>query len=527
MLARKMFRDMKHNFGQFFSVFILAMLAMAMYVTFEGHVLSEENARKVFHKECNTADLWVYGESFSKEQLEDIRNLSFVEDAQLRTKLSGSAPDCGDAQVDIYLADENTVNKAYRISGEEFNPSDKDSVWLTDAFAQKRGIKVGDDFTVKYAGGTFTKKVKGLIESCEYEYRQADGDADVYIENIAFVYMSYDAIDIPVPHTEMDIVTKDGGALAHEDAVAEALNHKYSAIIDRKSVQGLARFDSELKQHESFSYVFALIFIGIAVLVIATSMSRMVEKQRTQIGTMNALGMKRSKILFHYISFSLITSGLGAAAGMLLGVFLGAPYMLDLFGAYYIVPGRKSEFNMIYFAILSAIVVICAFAAYVSCRKLLKIKPAEALRPAAPRAGKKCLAERLPFWEKLSFSARYNLRDISRGKMRAFMSIAGTAFGMLLIVYGAGCNGLLAEMEAIVFDKTTPAQYQIKLAEDADADEVKKLASSLDGELIMTSALEVSAVKNAASSEKQKGVLTVTEGKKLYNILDLDNEVRI
>ena len=96
MLARKMFRDMKHNFGQFFSVFILAMLAMAMYVTFEGHVLSEENARKVFHKECNTADLWVYGESFSKEQLEDIRNLSFVEDAQLRTKLSGSAPDCGD-----------------------------------------------------------------------------------------------------------------------------------------------------------------------------------------------------------------------------------------------------------------------------------------------------------------------------------------------------------------------------------------------------------------------------------------------
>ena len=501
------------------------MLAMAMYVTFEGHVLSEENARKVFHKECNTADLWVYGESFSKEQLEDIRNLPFVEDAQLRTKLSGSAPDCGDAQVDIYLTDENTVNKAYRISGEEFNPSDKDGVWLTDAFAQKRGIKVGDDFTVKYAGGTFTKKVKGLIESCEYEYRQADGDADVYIENIAFVYMSYGAIDIPVPHTEMDIVTKDAGALAHEEAVAEALNHKYSAIIDRKSVQGLARFDSELKQHESFSYVFALIFIGIAVLVIATSMSRMVEKQRTQIGTMNALGMKRSKILFHYISFSLITSGLGAVAGMLLGVFLGAPYMLDLFGAYYIVPGRKSEFNMIYLVILLAIVVICAFAAYVSCRKLLKIKPAEALRPAAPRAGKKCLAERLPFWRKLSFSAQYNLRDISRGKMRAFMSIAGTAFGMLLMVYGAGCNGLLAEMEAIVFDKTTPAQYQIKLAEDADADEVKKLASSLDGELIMTSALEVSAVKNVASSEKQKGVLTVTEGKKLYNILDLDNEV--
>lgn len=525
MLARKMLRDLKQNFGQFFSVFILALLAMAMYVTFEGHVVSEQNARKVFHKECNTADLWVYSESFTKDQLEDIRSLSFVKDAQLRTKLSGSAPDCDDAQVDIYLTNENIVNKAYKISGEEFDPSDKDGVWLTDAFAQKRKIKVGDDFTVKYAGGTFTKKVKGLIESCEYEYRQADGDADVYIENIAFIYMSYDALDVEIPYTEMDIVTKDAGALAHEDAVAKALKNEYSAIIDRKSVQGLARFDSELEQHQSFSYVFAIIFLGIAVLVIATSMSRMVEKQRTQIGTMNALGMKNSKILLHYISFSLITSGLGAIAGMLLGVLWGAPYMLEIFGAYYIVPGRKSEFNMIYFVLLIAIVAVCALAAYVSCKKLLKIKPAEALRPAAPKAGKKCLAERLPFWEKLSFSSQYNLRDISRGKMRAFMSVVGTAFGMLLMVYGAGCDGLLAQMEAIVFDKTTPSEYQIKIAEDADVDDVKELAKSLDGELIMTSALEVSAVKNANSSEKQKGVLTVTEGKNLYNILDLNNEV--
>ena len=90
--------------------------------------------------------------------------------------------------------------------------------------------------------------------------------------------MSYDAFDGMIPYTEMDIVTKDAGALAHEDAVADALDHKYSAIIDRKSIPGLARFDSELSQHQSFSYIFAIIFLGIAVLVIATSMSRMVEK---------------------------------------------------------------------------------------------------------------------------------------------------------------------------------------------------------------------------------------------------------
>lgn len=525
MLVRKMFRDLKHNFGQFFSVFILAMLAMMIYVTFEGHVLSEERAREVFHKECNTADLWVYGENFTEEQLDDVKKLSFVKDAQLRTKFSGSAPDCDDAQVDIYLMDENTVNKAYKISGEAFDPKDKDGVWLTNAFAQKRHIKVGDDFTVAYKGGTFTKKVKGLIEACEYEYRQADGDADVYIENIAFIYMSYDAFEGMIPYTEIDIVTKDNGALAHEDAVAKALDHKYSAIIDRKSVPGLARLDSELAQHQSFSYIFAIIFLGIAVLVIATSMGRMVEKQRTQIGTMNAIGMKYSKILFHYVSFSLLTSGLGAVAGMVIGVLWGAPYMLQVFGEMYILPGRKSEFNAIYFVLIFAVVAVCCLAAYFSCMKLLKIRPAEALRPAAPKAGKRCLAEKLPFWEKLSFSTQYNLKDISRGKLRAVMSVVGTAFGMLLMVYGAGCNGLLSDMEDMVFDKTTPSEYQVKLAEDAVLSDVEKLADSLDGELVMTSALEVSAVENATSSEKRKGVLTVTEGRELYNILDLNNEV--
>ena len=309
MLFRKMLRELKIHFGQFFSIFLLALLAMMIYVTFEGHVLSEEIARETFHEECNLSDLWVYGEGFSKEQLETVRKLDFVKDAQLRTQIRGTAPDCDDAQVDIYMMDEERVNKGYVIDGEAFDAEAADGVWLTNAFAEKRDIKVGDEFKIAYSGITFTRTVKGLIETPEYEYRQADGDADVYIENIAFVYMPYEAFPTDdyiwhmlttgkfslgnigdmqtgsqmIPATEMVIVTKDGGALKHEDEIAEALDNDYSAIIDESSVQGLARFDSELEQHQSFSYIFALIFVGVAVLVIATSMSRMVEKLRTQI----------------------------------------------------------------------------------------------------------------------------------------------------------------------------------------------------------------------------------------------------
>lgn len=544
MLFRKMLRDYKANFGAFFSVFLLAALAMALFCTFEGHVLSQKVARENYHKECNLSDVWMYGEGFSDDELDTVRNLDFVKDAQLRMSVTGSAPDCDGAQVDIYLERENLVDTPYYISGEPFDPTDTDGIWLANAFARLRNIKVGDDFTIEYNGITFTREVKGLIESAEYEFREADGDADVYLENIAIVYMSYDAFPIRdyinhmvdkisdeklakiMPYTQMIIVTTDGGGLTHEEALAESIDRDYSAIVDRKSIPGLARLDSELEQHQSFSYLFVIVFVGIAILVIATSMGRMVEQQRTQIGTMNALGLKRHKIMLHYISFSLVVSVVGVVLGLLVGTLWGSPAVIDMFANWYIVPGLHSVFHPMYLIIAAGIVAVCVLASYISCRKLLRIKPAEALRPAAPKKGKKCIFERLPFWKKLSFTSQYNLRDISRAKLRSFMCVIGTAVGMLLMIYAVGCNELLGSMIEINFNRVTVGEYQIKFSEDAKTETVDDMAEELDGEVVMMNQVEVAKEKNAPSDKKKKETVTVLEGKNLYNILDLNNQVK-
>lgn len=544
MLFRKMLRDYKANFGAFFSVFLLAALAMALFCTFEGHVLSQKVARENYHKECNLSDVWMYGEGFSDDELDTVRNLDFVKDAQLRMSVTGSAPDCDGAQVDIYLERENLVDTPYYISGEPFDPTDTNGIWLANAFARLRNIKVGDDFTIEYNGITFTRKVKGLVESAEYEFREADGDADMYLENIAIVYMSYDAFPIRdyinhmvdkisdeklakiMPYTQMIIVTTDGGGLAHEEALAESIDRDYSAIVDRKSIPGLARLDSELEQHQSFSYLFVIIFVGIAILVIATSMGRMVEQQRTQIGTMNALGLKRHKIMLHYISFSLVVSVVGVVLGLLVGTLWGSPAVIGMFANWYIVPGLHSVFHPMYLIIAAGIVAVCVLASYISCRKLLRIKPAEALRPAAPKKGRKCIFERLPFWKKLSFTSQYNLRDVSRAKLRSFMCVIGTAVGMLLMIYAVGCNELLGSMIEINFNRVTVGEYQIKFSEDARTETVDDMAEELDGEVVMMNQVEVAKEKNAPSDKKKKETVTVLEGKNLYNILDLNNQVK-
>lgn len=586
MLKRKMLREFKSNFGQFFSVLILALLAMMLFVTLEGHALSQNAAREVFHNDCELSDIWVYGEGFSEENLDAVRALDFVEKAQLRMFVQGTAPDIDGVQADIFLQRENVVNTPYLISGELFSPSDTEGIWLANAFAERRGVKIGDDFTLEYNGIHFTKKVKGLIESAEYEFRQAENDADMYLENIAIVFMSYDAFPLRdyvnhlietgkitvktvaeksdflndtikkleangmsieditqdmllefvekidderlckiFPYTQLVVRTNDGGGLSHENEIADAIENNYAAMVDKTSVPGIARLDSELDQHKSFSYVFVVIFVGIGVLVIAISMSRMVEKQRVQIGTMNALGMKKYKILFHYISFSFIVSAIGAAAGTAIGAIWLCPVMIKMFAQWYVVPGLHSVFHPMYILMAAVIVLVCVLAAYFSCRKLLKVKPAEALRPAPPKQGKRCIFEKLPFWKKLSFNSQYNLRDISRAKMRSIMCVLGTAVGMLLMVYGVGCGEMIDQMVGLRFNKTTPSDYQVSLSSDADLKDIDALAEELDGETVMVSAIEVSGTPNAVSSEKKKGSVTVVEGKGLYNILDLGNDI--
>lgn len=583
MLRKKLLREMRHNWGQFLSIFLLAFLAMALYCCMEGHVLTQHLARAEFHKECNLADLWIYGEGFSKDNLEAVRKLDCVKDAGLRTSVTGSAPECDGAQADLYLERENIVNQPYYIEGEKFDPSDREGLWLTAAFAKARNINTGDNFTISYNGITFTRKVKGLIESPEYEFRQAEGDADIYIENIAFVYMSYDAFPIRdytahlikqgkitakklaeesdalneqiellekngmgieditqdmllekmeqmdeedlaemMPYTQMVVTTTDGKALQHENAVSDALKGEYAAMVDEHSVPGLERLNSELSQHESFSWLFVIIFVGIAILVIATAMSRMVEKQRTQIGTLNALGMKPYKVVFHYVSFSLFVSLAGALAGLWIGSAFLAPVMIDMFAEWYIVPGLKGGFHAEYLLILALIVAACSLAVYFSCKKILKVRPAEALRSAPPKQGKNCIFEKLPFWEKLKFNSQYNLRDISRAKLRAEMGIIGTAVGMLLMIYGISCNSLVDQMEQLSFDKIQNADYSMNLSADAKLSDVDKIAEETESELVMMVEIEIAAVSNATAEEKKKETLTVLDGKGLYNLLDKD-----
>ena len=585
MLLKKTLRELKQNFGQFFSLFILVALATSLYSGFMADPVGGNAAREKFHNDSALASVWVYSEGFDVDSLKKVRDLNYVESAQLRTKVTGSAVNQNGAELDLYLQRENLVNKPQTAQGERFNPNDTQGIWINKNFADEWNLNVGDEFTVEYGGVTFTKVIKGFVLSPEYEYMCASTDAETNFKNICYAYMDFrgfpvrdylihqienekftledlkkiDGFDeiekrLSALGLSLDFITKDKMLEAANEATDEELLEMmpftemiirgnggrelisketeignavgdYAAMVDASSIVGIERLTAELEQHACFSYVFMAIFLAIAILVIATGMSRMVEKQRTQIGTLNAMGFSRKRILIHYMSFSFLVSACGAAIGMAAGYFGLGKYIVSMFSRWYVVPGWKEGADWSFAVVAAAVVGVCVFSAFLSCHKVLKIAPSEALRPAAPKSGKHTLFEKLPFWKKLSFEAQYNLRDISRYKMRAVMAVFGTAMGMVLLAGTMSALTMLTDVYDWTFEKIQNFQYEAMLTEDVRLADIDELCERLDGELIMRAGIEVAKTPNAVSGEKSTQTLTVTENKGLFRITDTKAEI--
>lgn len=528
MLWKKMLRDMRSNFAQFFSILLLSLIAMWCYTGFQANVIGGKRAGAEFERSTNFANGWIYGKSFDTKDAKKIRSLSAVHDVQLRTHVLGKADEkYHTAEIYCYFQKDAVVTKPYVMSGKAFDPSDTDGVWLFYRFANAWGLKPGDDFTVHVLGQDFTKKIRGLVVTPEYEYACASSDTDADYHNIGFVYLSQRLLPKEMQINNEIVFTCSGNPLRLEAQISEALDGDYTFLGDRKSIDGYNRLTDELNQHDSFSYIFSFVFVAIALLVIITTMKRMIAQQRTQIGTLNALGMKRHKIMMHYLSFSFVISAVGCALGIILGLKTFGVLMVKMFaGEYYSVPRWAPGYDSksIWLAVL--IVLICTGAAYVSCRQVLKIHPSEALRPAAAPSAKPCIFEKLPFWKHLSFNTRYNLRDVSRSKMRAFMGVFGTCMGMLVMTIGLGAYDTVGYVKSWYFSDIQNYEYQVLLKDNSTLEDAEKLESDLGGELVSIEMISVAADQHPVSDDIISCKLSVTEGKELFRVSDVDLNVQ-
>lgn len=252
-------------------------------------------------------------------------------------------------------------------------------------------------------------------------------------------------------------------------------------ILDRTSNAGYKGYYDDTQSILNIGKVFPLVFFVVATLISLTSMTRMVEEQRVQIGTLKALGYNKLQIAMKYIIYSGSATLIGGFLGMCIGFPTLPRIVFIMYAMMYTLPDIIIEFNTYYATIGLSIASLCIVGATIySCIRELNQEPAVLMRPKAPKAGKRVLLEKIPFiWSHLSFNGKVTVRNIFRYKKRFLMTIIGIAGCTALIVAGFGLRDSISSILPIQFGELSNYEFMANLKSSITLSDVENLQTDL------------------------------------------------
>lgn len=314
-------------------------------------------------------------------------------------------------------------------------------------------------------------------------------------------------------------------AEAREDIAAIEKPDTY--VLGRDTNIGYACFESDSSIVEGIANVFPVFFFLVAALVCMTTMNRMVEEQRTQIGVLKALGYGEGQIMGKYLFYSGSAALTGGVAGYLLGIHV---FPLVIFTAYCMMYHMGSivyAFDWVTALICLVCALLCSMGTtWVSCRRELKEVAAELMRPKAPKAGKRVFLERVPFvWKRLKFLHKVSVRNIVRYKKRFFMMVIGISGCTALLVTGFGVKDSVTNIAGQQFEEIQIYQLGITLKdgiinkEALSIKEFTEILGNYGGEYLPV--LETTMDMETEDSLKAVNLIVVGEPEKIGDYIDL------
>lgn len=277
-------------------------------------------------------------------------------------------------------------------------------------------------------------------------------------------------------------------------------------ISDRNDLPEYSDFGDNAERLKNIGKVFPMIFFLVAALISLTTMTRMVEEQRTQIGTMKALGYGKASIASKYLSYAFLATVGGSIAGVLFGEKVLPFIIIQAYGIMYwnIGDHMQLDYELQYALIASGAAVICTMGATLfSCAKTLAETPASLMRPPAPKEGKRILIERISFiWKHLSFSWKSSMRNLFRYKKRLFMTIFGIAGSMGLMLVGFGLYDSIMDIAILQYDQIQHYDAMVINDEEATDSQEKDLLKFLDKNSEIDHYTRVQLTKMTAPKEK-------------------------
>lgn len=508
-LSKKRLRDIRQNKMQFFNIFIMVFLGVFVFAGIHAYMDGMEKSADNYYKSNNFQDIWLSGENFSNEDLEKVKNTENVKDAEKMLTINTELENKDGVTLDTNFIESNNISKMYVVDGEEFS-KDKKGVWFDSYLAKNLDLKVGDEITFTYQNMKMTEKIVGLVNTPDHVYFVKD-DTEIFPthKNYGFIYLSINELPQGMPEIFNQIIVDVDNTDKTQETKADLENNIKSAVAvtDRESSVSYKGYTSEIEEGTTYSGVFTFLFLFIAVLSVTTTMNRFVKKQRTQIGTLKALGFKNRKIINHYVGYGFIISLIASLAGLFVGKYALGTFFLNTEMSYFEVPVYNTVLIPVVYILATVVVALITLVTYLSCRSILKESAVEALRLEIPKVkNTKFDLTTKGIFKKASISTRWNLRDVGRNKGRSLMAIVGITGCTMLMLCAFGMMDTMKSYLSWEFDKISNFEYKLSLSNNYTDEQFTNITEKYGNQTSKTYGIEI---KNG--DKKETNTLTVND----------------
>ena len=506
MLRRKLARDMQRSGMQFIALILLCVLGTFLYAGLDGIARMAEATNARYFEENRLAHFWITLQSADRQALADVRAVPGVQTARARFSLDMETTLPGEPTLCVTGYDgPMDINVPIVEEGEALSESDLRGCLVQAGFAQAHDLSPGDPVTVRYGDADYTFFVRGIVYSPEFISVSDGVSADP--ETYGFILVNARAF-AQAPLTQIVVRLEDG---ADEDAACAALEAALPGafVVGRSAHRSTAAAQDNVYMFSALSIVFPLAAYVVAALIVMTTLTRMIDKQRMEIGTLRALGFPAGQIQRHYLAYAVWP----ALIGSVLGAFLGHETLPRLIWAlligqneypYRIIPPISPATWTIVVLTVAMSALICLW----TYRRTARETAASLLRPKPPRSGQRILLERIrPLWRRFGFNQKMVARNLLRNKMRTLVSCMGLLSCNALIIASIGLQDsvvLTAENHYL-----HALGYDVRANLTADADEADAYRARLDAAAV--ECIMETSVSASFGGQSRTTLLTVVE----------------
>lgn len=579
LTLKNLLREIKRTFTKFLSIFAICALGVAFFAGIRATSPDMKEAGDRLYNTYNLSDISVISTSgLTADNIRDLESIEGIRAVRASLFVDAMARGTGEKEKNLRLYSMPIKLKSeyvplidlipdygidtspeYEMNGVEIvsgrMPLNDTETALDYTLEGSLVKQLGDEITLTTSGGTVTLRVVGFIRSPMYISMFERGTSSIGNgTSDGFAYASGNAISslgtkLPVMsllntyYTRADIVISGKeGLSAYSDEYEALVNEVTDRIEDYASTQsgtwyiqdrsgnpGYSDYSENTDRIAAVGDVFPLIFFIVAALVCLTTMTRMVEEQRIEMGTMKALGYGGWQIAMKYAAYAMSACISGGVVGAIIGFKLFPYVIMKGYSIMYYLGKLETPYRAdIAFMAIAAMAVCTAAATFSACYASLKEVPATLMRPKAPKAGRRVLLEKIPFiWKKLSFTSKVTVRNLFRYKKRFFMSVIGIAGSGALLVTAFGLNdsifGIIEkqfgdiwqmDVQAYVYEAMPLADMQELLGKNPANDDFDSVMFCLDSQM---------ECKNGGKSQNGVHLLGVESAESMAGRVSLHN----